>query len=373
MLRVVARNLAENAIRYAGPGANATLSVRRSDGEVVLRVVDDGAGVDQADLARLFERFYRADRSRASRGTGLGLAIVKHVVTSAGGTVEAPVDVDGGSRSAARSPPARSPLTTLSPDLHHPEAPVPAGRWKTRRMTENTGRLSRIALLLGLLALLAAGCGRDDTTTPAARRRSAGGGSDLSGRIEADGSSTVGPYTTAAAERFQQENPDVQVTVGVSGTGGGFERFCRGETDLSNASRAIKDEEVTACEAEGHRVRRVPGGQRRAHSRREQGQRLGDVPDHGAAREDLGAGLQGEQLEPDRPILSGPGTLALRPRNRLRARSTTSPARSTARKARAAPTTTPARTTTRRSPASRARRAALATSASRTSRRTRTR
>ena len=89
MLRVVARNLAENAIRYAGPGASAILSVRRSDGEVVLRVVDDGAGVDQADLARLFERFYRADRSRASRGTGLGLAIVKHVVTSAGGTVEA--------------------------------------------------------------------------------------------------------------------------------------------------------------------------------------------------------------------------------------------------------------------------------------------
>jgi len=89
MLRVVARNLAENAIRYAGPGANAVLSVRRSNGEVVLRVVDDGAGVDQADLARLFERFYRADRSRGSRGTGLGLAIVKHVVTSAGGTVEA--------------------------------------------------------------------------------------------------------------------------------------------------------------------------------------------------------------------------------------------------------------------------------------------
>ena len=89
MLRVVARNLAENAIRYAGTGADATLSVRRSNGEVVLRVVDNGAGVDEADLARLFERFYRADRSRGSRGTGLGLAIVKHVVTSAGGTVEA--------------------------------------------------------------------------------------------------------------------------------------------------------------------------------------------------------------------------------------------------------------------------------------------
>jgi two-component system, OmpR family, phosphate regulon sensor histidine kinase PhoR len=89
MMRVVARNLAENAIRYAGPGTNATLSVRRDDDGVVLAVVDDGAGVAQSDLPRLFERFYRADRSRASRGTGLGLAIVKHVVASAGGTVEA--------------------------------------------------------------------------------------------------------------------------------------------------------------------------------------------------------------------------------------------------------------------------------------------
>ena len=89
MMRVVARNLAENAIRYAGPGTSTILSVRREDGEVVLRVVDDGAGVDQAELPRIFERFYRTDRSRGSRGTGLGLAIVKHVVVSAGGTVEA--------------------------------------------------------------------------------------------------------------------------------------------------------------------------------------------------------------------------------------------------------------------------------------------
>ena len=116
-------------------------------------------------------------------------------------------------------------------------------------MTENTGRLSRIALLLGLVALLAAGCGRDDSNDTSGTTTSADGGSDLSGRIEADGSSTVGPYTTAAAERFQQQNSGVQVTVGVSGTGGGFERFCRGETDLSNASRPIKDEEVAACEA----------------------------------------------------------------------------------------------------------------------------
>ncbi len=89
MLQVVARNLAENAIRYAGPGATAHLSVERAEGGVVLRIADDGGGVDEIDVPRLFERFYRADRSRASRGTGLGLAIVKHVVGSAGGTVEA--------------------------------------------------------------------------------------------------------------------------------------------------------------------------------------------------------------------------------------------------------------------------------------------
>jgi two-component system, OmpR family, phosphate regulon sensor histidine kinase PhoR len=89
MLRVVAQNLAENALRYAGPGASARLSVERVDREVVVAVADDGAGVDEADLPRLFERFYRADRSRASRGTGLGLAIVKHIVGSAGGSVEA--------------------------------------------------------------------------------------------------------------------------------------------------------------------------------------------------------------------------------------------------------------------------------------------
>lgn len=89
MLRMVLENLTENAIRYAGEGATLRLSVERADGEVVLTAADDGVGVDREDLPRLFERFYRSDRARASRGTGLGLAIVKHVVTSAGGIVEA--------------------------------------------------------------------------------------------------------------------------------------------------------------------------------------------------------------------------------------------------------------------------------------------
>ena len=89
MIRVVAQNLAENAIRYAGPGATFTLAVERDDRGTVLRGTDDGVGVPEAELPRLFERFFRADRARASRGTGLGLAIVKHIVTQAGGTVEA--------------------------------------------------------------------------------------------------------------------------------------------------------------------------------------------------------------------------------------------------------------------------------------------
>jgi signal transduction histidine kinase len=89
MVRVLAENLTENAIRYSGHGSTFLLEATREDGSVTLVGADDGAGVSEADLTRLFERFYRADAARASRGTGLGLAIVKHVVAAAGGTVEA--------------------------------------------------------------------------------------------------------------------------------------------------------------------------------------------------------------------------------------------------------------------------------------------
>ena len=115
-------------------------------------------------------------------------------------------------------------------------------------------RTALISTTCFLTILVAAGCGggRDGGgeaggATPAAT----GEASDLSGSIEADGSSTVGPFTTAAAEAFGREHSGVRVTVGISGTGGGFERFCRGETDLSNASRPIKDEEVELCEQNG--------------------------------------------------------------------------------------------------------------------------
>ncbi len=89
MLRVVAENLAENAIRYAGQGSQFSVSVQRAGEFAVMTAVDDGVGVDEANLNRLFERFYRADAARTSRGTGLGLAIVKHVVAAAGGDIEA--------------------------------------------------------------------------------------------------------------------------------------------------------------------------------------------------------------------------------------------------------------------------------------------
>ncbi len=89
MLRIVAENLAENAIRYAGHGATFKLTVQRRPGQTLLTAADDGIGVTEGDLTRLFERFWRADAARATRGTGLGLAIVKHVVVAAGGTVDA--------------------------------------------------------------------------------------------------------------------------------------------------------------------------------------------------------------------------------------------------------------------------------------------
>jgi len=73
----------------------------------------------------------------------------------------------------------------------------------------------------------------------------------LSGAVVIDGSSTVAPNTEVAAELFQEVQPDVQVSVGVSGTGGGFEKFCNGETDISEASRPIKDDEAAACEENG--------------------------------------------------------------------------------------------------------------------------
>jgi phosphate transport system substrate-binding protein len=99
-----------------------------------------------------------------------------------------------------------------------------------------------------VLALGVAACGGDDDDD-------GGDGGDtpsgLSGTIRIDGSSTVAPLTQAIAEGFNEENPDVDITVGTSGTGGGFEKFCAGETDANDASEAIGEEEIAACQQGG--------------------------------------------------------------------------------------------------------------------------
>lgn len=97
------------------------------------------------------------------------------------------------------------------------------------------------ALVLGLSL---AACGGDDGD--------GGSGGDVSGSVVVDGSSTVEPMSSAASELLAEEQPDVEVAVGAAGTGGGFEKFCAGKTDISDASRPIKeDEEVPVCEKAG--------------------------------------------------------------------------------------------------------------------------
>ena len=108
-----------------------------------------------------------------------------------------------------------------------------------------------VAGLLVLLALVAAGCGNYEGPAGAAPVADDGENEDVTGSIEVDGSSTVAPLTDAIAEEYLDEEPGITVNVGVSGTGGGFERFCAGETDISDASRAIKEEEAALCEENG--------------------------------------------------------------------------------------------------------------------------
>jgi phosphate transport system substrate-binding protein len=105
----------------------------------------------------------------------------------------------------------------------------------------------RLALASGAvaLALTLAACGGADAG------ESGSDGSSASGSVAVDGSSTVYPMSVAAQELLSEENPDVQVTVGESGTGGGFEKFCKGETDANDASRPIEEDEAALCEENG--------------------------------------------------------------------------------------------------------------------------
>jgi phosphate transport system substrate-binding protein len=104
----------------------------------------------------------------------------------------------------------------------------------------------KIPALIGAAAVLALGVAAcSDSGSDSS------GGSNLSGNIRIDGSSTVAPLTEAIAEGFQAENPDVKVTVGTSGTGGGFEKFCAGETDANDASSEIDSEQEKLCKDGG--------------------------------------------------------------------------------------------------------------------------
>ncbi|MFN4215586.1 phosphate ABC transporter substrate-binding protein PstS family protein [Exiguobacterium sp.] len=108
--------------------------------------------------------------------------------------------------------------------------------------------MKKSALLASItsVALVGAACGNNNEEGNGAAE-----GDALSGKVVMDGSSTVFPIMEAVAEEFSAEQPDVEVTVGVSGTGGGFKRFVTGETDFSNASREIKEEEAAEAEANG--------------------------------------------------------------------------------------------------------------------------
>ncbi|HEY9761104.1 MAG TPA: PstS family phosphate ABC transporter substrate-binding protein [Trichocoleus sp.] len=126
-------------------------------------------------------------------------------------------------------------------------------------LTNLTFRFSYLVAVSALLTGLAAcGGGSQTTTSNTGSDTAAANGSDLSGDVLVDGSSTVFPISEAMAEEFMAANPNVRVTVGVSGTGGGFKKFCAGETDISNASRPIKAEEIELCEKNGIEYVEVP-------------------------------------------------------------------------------------------------------------------
>ena len=97
----------------------------------------------------------------------------------------------------------------------------------------------------GVMALGVTACGDDDSESSSGG--GGGGGGEVSGNIRIDGSSTIQPFAEAAAELFSEENSGVNVTVGGAGTGDGFEKFCRGETQISNASRPIEEDETKLC------------------------------------------------------------------------------------------------------------------------------
>jgi phosphate transport system substrate-binding protein len=134
-------------------------------------------------------------------------------------------------------------------DVPHTGAGVDWGAIEKEEHTlmKHSWRLARVLVIALAIALVAAACGNNDDGGASASE----GGADLSGSITVSGSSTVEPISAANAEKFSAENPGVQISVEGPGTGDGFELFCQGKTDISDASRPIEAEELAACEKEG--------------------------------------------------------------------------------------------------------------------------
>ena len=114
-----------------------------------------------------------------------------------------------------------------------------------------TRRTLMTIMALGAVGATLAACGGGRSADTGADSTAANADTSLTGSIVIDGSSTVAPLATLAAEKFRASAPNVNIAVGTSGTGGGFEKFCNGETDISTASRAIKDEEAAICQEKG--------------------------------------------------------------------------------------------------------------------------
>ena len=206
-----------------------------------------------------------------------------------------------------------------------------------------------------VLAFGVAACGDDDSDDSGS---SSGGASGLSGTITIDGSSTVQPFAEAAAELFNEENPDVDITVGAAGTSGGFEKFCAGETDISDASREIEPEEEKLCKEGGVTYTEFQVANDGISIVTNPGLAISCLT-HRPARASCGPTTRSPTTAswattPTPASRSPTPRSASTGRAPTRARSTTSPTRSTVRRASAARTTRRPRTTTCSSRASRA-------------------
>jgi phosphate transport system substrate-binding protein len=118
-------------------------------------------------------------------------------------------------------------------------------------MTKLRGRAFRFLLVAMTVMLIAAACGDDDDNGDGGSGDAENASENVSGSINISGSSTVEPISVAVAEKFNAQQPEVNISVSGPGTSDGFEQFCAGETDISDASRAIDEEEVAACEEAG--------------------------------------------------------------------------------------------------------------------------